>query len=130
MLKRVAAPSAPFKYKRRGQFIPLGDPTMKLPRLRFTIRAMMVTVATVTPHVWTANAAWRWVDCRSRALQQEELARVLSIEMVAIRKQGASEGEVKGVQGEIAEAVRQARRYRRGMERPWLPIEPNPSQPK
>jgi hypothetical protein len=103
---------------------------MKLPRVRFTVRRMMSLVAFVALLVWLASVATRWIDCRSRALHQEELARVLSIEKLAIRNQGASEGEVKSVEVAIAEAVEQARRYRRGMQRPWLPVEPYPRMPK
>ena len=93
---------------------------MRLSRPRFTVRRLMIGVAACALLLWPAILALRWEAYRRRALQYEEVARTLSSELITIRARGGPESEAKMRELALFDQMREAEKYRRAMQRPWL----------
>jgi hypothetical protein len=94
-----------------------GARIMGMPRVRFTIRRLMVAVAIVAIYFgWS-----RWMERRSdrfRSLWIEHLYKFVEI---------SSPKPLDEVQGYYH--FKMGEKYRAAMNRPWLPVEPDPPEP-
>ncbi len=106
---------------------------MRFPRVRFTVRRMMIAVAIVATLVWTALLAIRSLEYRRLALNREEACRVLAGEIASLaeqaeraRSRGAPAADLlAGIDDRkksLAEESRAASVYRERTWRPWRPI--------
>ncbi len=89
---------------------------MRLPRVRFTLRRMMIAVAILAISM---AAALRWFDLHSRARAYAFWAAV-------------SPMNIKGPKGERMAMHYDLLRlkYERAARYPWLPVAPDPPEPK
>jgi predicted nucleic acid-binding protein len=103
---------------------------MKLPRIRITVRRLMVLVAIVALSIWSREVAIRWTVYHAQVVRCEESLEVLKSEMMAIRKEGGRDGEVVRYEEAIVRMNREAEHYRRLMRRAWLSGRSDPPEPK
>ena len=106
---------------------------MRLPRVRITVRRLMIAVAVVTALMWSAMMAARSLEYRQMAIDREETCRVLSGEIFSLSEQ-AEEARSKGAptvnytgqiterEKALAEEAQAASVYRDRMWRPWRKI--------
>jgi hypothetical protein len=107
---------------------------MKRPRLRFTMRRLMVAVAIIAVLI----GAGRWVvEMRTRSIAHSRRAREFASMIAgAISETQTTEGRwidrYDNENGRIIEAWAGtlARKYWRLSDYPWLPVEPDPPFPK
>ena len=89
-----------------------------MPRVRFTIRRMLVAIAVVAVYLgWS-----RWMERRSerfRALWIEHINKVGEI--------SSPKPSPREVQGYYH--LKMGEKYKSAMNRPWLPVEPDPPEP-
>ena len=94
---------------------------MGMPRVRFTIRRLMVAVAVVAIYFgWS-----RWMERRSerfRALWIDHINKVGEIS--SPKPELLRPHEVQGYYH-----LKIGEKYRAAMNRPWLPVEPDPPEP-
>jgi hypothetical protein len=106
---------------------------MRLPRLRVTVKRLMVAVAVVATLIWSAMMATRSLEYRRLAIDREETCRVLSGEIFSLSEQ-AEDARSKGDptlndmaqitehKKALAEEARAASVYRDRMWRPWRKV--------
>jgi hypothetical protein len=113
---------------------------MRMPCVQFTIRGTMLAVAAVAVVLWSAQTASRWRVYRERAqYHASEHARLraeLLPDLVVERRYGFVPGcglmrAWFETRFERAEGhARLKSRYQRAAFHPWLPVEPDPPEPK
>ena len=110
---------------------------MRLPRVRFTVRRMMVAVAVMAALL--AGVAWcRGMiraarDHRERALlnrSQEQLQRQIVASVDLFVEPGEAPGAARGAAALAAHYESLGLKYERAALYPWLPVEPDPPPPK
>ncbi len=109
---------------------------MRVPRVRFTVRRLMVAVAIVALLLWGGVLASRsiYYGLIARALSQKQqlyLADTLALEKRSAR--GLTPDEARQVtygHRMVNFIALQRANYRRAARSPWLPIEPLPPVPK
>ena len=99
-------------------------------RPRLSIRRLMAIVAVVAMVVWAATVANRRSDYGRLAQQHEAVARVLSAEIISIRRQGGREEEAKMREWALLEESRLEGVYRRAMQHPWARVGPDEGEPR
>ena len=115
---------------------------MRLPRLRLTIRSVMVIVA-VAALALAAEATRRRMANLSSAYRLRALVHgnkaVLARserhrERIRLQARSAARSEVRQMERRIPTVVRVSLRndeeYERAVSRPWLPIDPDPTPPQ
>ena len=106
-----------------------------MPRVRFTVRGMMIAVAILAVMACVSPEAVQWIELsrryRAEALHHrlwaEEFERGVSRNMAArpARRRVADEDRRMAVWERAAEA-----KYARLARYPWLPVSPDPPEPK
>lgn len=90
---------------------------MRLPRVRFTMRLMMIVVAILANVLGLLG----WLDRRARQFRDRR-------DFHRARWSAIDEGfEVEAAPAAYHRAM--AEKYRRAAECPWLPVEPDPPEP-
>jgi hypothetical protein len=123
---------------------------MRVPRLRFTVRRIMIVVALVALALWGGRMYQRWSYCQRRAAYHDqrrvifERLKSQGFEMRgdivledAIRPAGRSAGVEQPLEIEYVHSVAEAigyhaamkERYLRAAWRPWVSLPPAPSRP-
>src|SRR3954469_24445016 len=98
---------------------------MRVPRVRFTVRRMMVAIAVIAMLLCGAMMGKRWVGCYRRASLYAAGER--QWREMAARDRGDPRSIAATWGPQIAEDYAQlARKYRRAMWRPWSPVAPDP----
>jgi hypothetical protein len=121
-------------------------PVMRLPRLRFTIRGLMVAVAVVAILLMAEKMRRRWHERSLKAAEYAAEAKSWSddaskVEDMMVKPRSKSDAasrqrlaELDGVARNYRDHERTygelASRYARAAAHPWLPIETDPSEPK
>ena len=102
---------------------------MKLPRVRFTVRRMMVAVCVLAVALFTAVMLRRSYEYRERALENAD-AEELSLSY-ADEGRGENGDPQRVARGEQMAAYHRALRikYERARWYPWLPVAPDPPEP-
>jgi hypothetical protein len=100
---------------------------MRLPRVRFTVRRLMVAVAIVALTIAAIQMGQRRSFCREQAERWDTNAEVLRIQAGAILTNSLSpleeiEREVDLLNRHRERAERQRHRFARAASYPWLPI--------
>jgi hypothetical protein len=91
---------------------------MRWPRVRFTVRRMMVAIAVVAIYLgWS-----RWMERRSERFRALWVEHVNKIGVISSPR--PSPHEVQGYYH-----LKMCEKYRAAMNRPWLPVEPDPPEP-
>ncbi len=113
---------------------------MWLPRVRFTLRRMMVAVAAVAVALWAEKGVERWAEYWEQAERHEGRLGTLSL----IRQEGyypycsiwldgiprVFNSKTAPLHGELVRHhTRSLRKYRLAMWRPWVPVEPESPPP-
>jgi hypothetical protein len=111
---------------------------MRIPRLRFTLRRLMIAVAIVGFALEGGIIGCRWSEYRSLALRNKESEQYALIKMAWYR----DHGHERCVTGRMLETVKTAYqadakyygflklKYEYAMTRPWLPVSPDPPEPE
>jgi hypothetical protein len=99
-------------------------------RSRFTVRWLMVAVAVLALLIWSVMVSMRWNDYRRRAEYHDSVANTLLGEIGNLQEQGGQADQVNMRREVMADEIRLARRCRRAMLRPWLPITSTPPEPE
>jgi bifunctional pyridoxal-dependent enzyme with beta-cystathionase and maltose regulon repressor activities len=107
---------------------------------RFTVRCL-ITAVVIAVLAWPASTALIWLEYRRRAIQNEEICEVLASEIKVITSEAEEfkgdpyyravlDFDLKRRRSAIADASRQALRYREAMRRPWRSLleEPGSSE--
>ena len=91
---------------------------MGMPRVRFTIRRMLLAIAVVAVYLgWS-----RWIEKRSERFQALWNEHVNKIGEISSPKPRPDE-----VQGYYH--LKMGEKYRAAINRPWFPVEPDPPEP-
>jgi hypothetical protein len=91
---------------------------MRMPRVRFTVRWMMVAIAVVAIYFgWS-----RWMERRSERFRALWIEHINKVGEISSPK--PSPHEVQGYYH-----LKMGEKYRAAMNRPWLPVEPDPPEP-
>jgi hypothetical protein len=98
---------------------------MRLPRFRVRVRTLMLAVAVVALLVWGAMMGTQSYDYYRRA--REYGANERGWREIAARKRGSSMARFASECAEYFAPL--ARKYRRAMWRPWMPVAPDPPAP-
>ena len=110
---------------------------MHLPRPRLTIHRLMILVAVAGLLLWSvmvkrARAArlelLAWLDGREKSIKDAATKPELSQFSVAFAR--FKNGKSMGIAEALEEIERQKRRYRYAASHPWLPVPPDPPEPK
>jgi hypothetical protein len=97
---------------------------MRLPRVRFTVRRMMVAVAVVAVATFAFRLLWLSEAYRRRA-QEYSWSVFGAMEYSPHDAQGTARRE------RLINHYRSlAEKYAHAANRPWLPVEPDPTEPK
>jgi hypothetical protein len=92
-----------------------------MPRVRFTIRRMLVAIAVVAVYLgWS-----RWMERRSERFRALWIDHIDKVGTISSPKPALlSPHEVQGYYH-----LKMGEKYRAAMNRPWLPVEPDPPEP-
>ncbi len=113
-----------------------------MPRLRFTVRWMMVVVAVVAIGLWVAletmrllqvsrdraAEAYRWADLAKWTGRQAD-GRQSAMDALGIRE-GAAVEDTSLMRRQASWMADKARKYDRAAHHPWLPVAPEPPESK
>jgi hypothetical protein len=111
---------------------------MRFPRVRFTVRRMMVAVAIIGIVVWLGIAGgrhWRYRRLAASYASKESLARNFSSgELTATRitfflKRPCGESTTS-VMAHLGYYAEMRAKYDHAARHPWLPVAPDPPEPK
>jgi hypothetical protein len=113
---------------------------MRWPRVRFTVRRLMVAVAIVALAFGVGTMRWRQLTLRAKADHHEriereqggkqraieDLARAANTPELAAQMRGdkAVHARIEGYHARLKE------KYRQLSARPWLPVAPDPPEPE
>jgi hypothetical protein len=119
---------------------------MRLPRLRFTIRWLMVAVAVMATLLMAEKMRRAWHERSLKAAEYAAEAKSWSddaskVESMMVRPRSRSDAASRQRLAELGEVARNYRdhersnwelasKYARAAARPWLPIERDPPEPK
>jgi hypothetical protein len=104
----------------------LQDCSIRPPRLRFTVRRMMVVVAILAVILSVAGGLWRRSNLYRLAAKAEEVA---ALETAGSLKTTPLRGK-QLILRKLMWHVRRHDIYYRVAEHPWLSVEPDPPEPK
>ena len=97
---------------------------MKLPRVRFTVRRMMIAVMITAVLIWAERL-------RRLSKGYEERAESLGWEVFGASEYSPHGPEDAAHQRALVNHYRMLEdKYNRASKRPWLPVEPDPPEPK
>jgi hypothetical protein len=116
---------------------------MRLPRIRFTIKWMMIAVACMAFLTVGGQTVWRWLDYRGQYRQYAEFERIsreqslhpqvgvcalMEYDEDTLRSLGAASARYSR---QLADHYLQlSEKYALAMSRPWLPVTPDPPTPE
>ncbi len=111
---------------------------MPLPRVRFTVRRLMVAVAVVGLALWLGKGLirhWRYRSLAAAYATKESLARRLSTGDVTATSSTLfatrpGEQPVTSVMANRDYYAAMREKYERAARSPWLPVAPDPPEPE
>lgn len=109
------------------------EPGMGLPRLRFTVRRISVVVAVIA----LALGGYRWGEERRQSFailaHNHYKITLLSLDLAVAERLGQpppSQEAARLIRAQVARSRLLAEKYEHAARYPWLPVAPDPPEPK